>query len=84
MTLLDDTFFKGIKENFKDTFGTPMPKANHMNGKLIAGLRTAIHEADPNLSQVELAVAVAHIIKTDYGTHNITPFLNRLKYELNK
>ena len=52
--------------------------------ELIAGIRTAIHEADPNLSQVELAVAVAHIIKNDYGIHNITPFLNRLKYELNK
>ena len=52
--------------------------------ELIAGLRTAIHEADPNLSHVELAVAVAHIIKNDYGSHNITAFLNRLKYELNK
>lgn len=26
MTLLDDTFFKGIKEDFEDTFGTPMKK----------------------------------------------------------
>tara|TARA_R110000772_G_scaffold85697_1_gene179922 strand:- start:308 stop:475 length:168 start_codon:yes stop_codon:yes gene_type:complete len=55
-----------------------------MNSKLIAQLRTAIHEADESLSQVDFAVAVAHIIKTDYGTHNINPFLNRLKYELNK
>ncbi len=52
--------------------------------ELIAGIRTAIHESDPNLSYVELAVAVAHIIKNDYGSHNIKPFLNRLKYELNK
>jgi len=52
--------------------------------KLIAEIRMAIHESDPNLSHVELAVAIAHIIKTDYGSHNITAFLNRLKYELNK
>lgn len=51
--------------------------------KLIAGLRIAIHEKDPNLSHVELAVAIAHIIKNDYGTHNINGFMNRLKKELN-
>ena len=33
MTLLDDTFFKGIKEDFEDTFGTPMKKNNTMNQK---------------------------------------------------
>jgi hypothetical protein len=55
-----------------------------MDNQLMVKLRTAIHESDPNLSHVELAVAVAHIIKVDYGAHKITPFLNRLKHELNK
>lgn len=55
-----------------------------MNNRLMVKLRIAIHEVDPSLSQTDLAVAIAHIIKNDYGSHNITPFLNRLKYELNK
>lgn len=55
-----------------------------MNAKLLIKLRTAIHETDENLSHVELAVAIAHILKQDYGTHNVIPFLRRLKHELNK
>ena len=33
MKLLDDTFFKGIKEEFENTFGTPMKTKNTMNQK---------------------------------------------------
>ena len=33
MSLLGNTFFKGINEDFESAFGTPMPKANIMNQK---------------------------------------------------
>lgn len=33
MTLLDDIFFKGMKEEFENTFGTPMKTKNTMNQK---------------------------------------------------
>ena len=33
MSLLGNTFFKGINEDFESTFGTPMPKPNIMTQK---------------------------------------------------
>ena len=33
MSLLGNTFFKGINEDFEHAFGTPMPKPNIMNQK---------------------------------------------------
>lgn len=37
-----------------------------------------IIEIEENMPYHELAKKVAHIIKTEYGTHNIKPFMKEL------
>lgn len=49
---------------------------------LISKINTAIAEFDENLSYKDLAVAVATILKKDYGSHNFEPFLETLTNSL--
>jgi hypothetical protein len=45
-------------------------------------IKQAINNIDPNMSYIDFAVAVADIIKNDYGSHNIEPFMKALYKEL--
>jgi hypothetical protein len=45
-------------------------------------IKNSISKIDDNLSYEDFAIAVAKIIKDDYGTHNYKPFLTKLKEEL--
>ena len=49
----------------------------------LAGLiSSAIQEVDEDLSYEDLALAVAKILKDEYGAHNYEPFITKLKSEL--
>lgn len=46
------------------------------------GIMKAINAVDESLSYVDLAKAVASVIKDEYGSHNIKPFMEVLHKEL--
>lgn len=50
--------------------------------KLVELLNYSITRMDGELSYEELAIAVARLIKEEYGDHNIKPFLDTLTSEL--
>ena len=50
--------------------------------KLAMGIYKAIDAIDPNLNYRDFASAVATVIKNEYGTHNIEPFMKELHSQL--
>lgn len=46
------------------------------------GILKAINAVDESLSYKDFAIAVAKVIKDEYGTHNIKPFMEVLHKEL--
>jgi len=50
--------------------------------KLAMGIYKAIDAVDPNLNYRDFASAVATVIKNEYGTHNIEPFMKELHSQL--
>ena len=50
--------------------------------KLAPLMVKAIEKVDDSLSYVDLAMAVAKIIKEEYGDHNIKPFMAELQKQL--
>ena len=50
--------------------------------KLAMGIYKAIDNIDPNLNYKDFASAVATVIKNEYGTHNIEPFMKELHSQL--
>jgi hypothetical protein len=50
--------------------------------KVTQGISKAIKNVDESLSYIDLAKAISEILKEDYGSHNIEPFMNVLKQEL--
>ena len=53
-------------------------------GEIYFEINKVIDEIDPNLSQEGFAKIVAAIVKNEYGTHNIKPFLKKLAEELSE
>ena len=50
--------------------------------KLAMGIYKAIDNINPNLNYRDFASAVATVIKNEYGTHNIEPFMKELHSHL--
>ena len=50
--------------------------------KLVPLMLKAIDKVDDSLSYTEFAIAVATIIKDEYGDHNIKPFMAELQKQL--
>jgi hypothetical protein len=61
-----------------DSFLNESAKAD----KLVPLMVKAIEKVDSSLSYVDLAIAVANIIKDEYGDHNIAPFMKELHKQL--
>jgi hypothetical protein len=49
---------------------------------LKAGILKAINAVDESLSYEDFALAVASVLKDEYGTHNFVPFLDVLQKAL--
>lgn len=52
--------------------------------KLQLEIAKAIENIDDSMSYKDFAIAVAKVLKEDYGTHNFEPFVEALKAELKK
>jgi hypothetical protein len=50
--------------------------------RLAMGINSAIEAIDPNLNYTDFAQAVAEVIKDEYGTHIIEPFMKELHSHL--
>jgi hypothetical protein len=50
--------------------------------KLVDLLISAMDSYNPNLKDKDFAIAVASILKLEYGTHNYGPFLEELQSQL--
>jgi len=59
-------------------------KFKKFNEDLSKDISDAIIKIDDNLSYEDFAIAVAEVLKNDYGQHNFEPFLEVLKKELKK
>lgn len=46
--------------------------------QLVPLINKAIDQVDPNLNYKDFAQAIAIIIKEEYGTHNLSPFMDEL------
>ncbi len=46
------------------------------------GILKAINAVDESLSYTDFAIAVAQVIKDEYGSHNIKPFMEVLHKQL--
>ena len=53
-------------------------------GKIYFEINKVIDDIDPNLSHEGFAKIVSAMIKNEYGSHNIKPFLLKLAEELQK
>jgi hypothetical protein len=68
-----------LRESIKEII---FKKLNVNESLLSSEIKQAIAKVDPNMSYVDFAVAVANVIKDDYGNDNIEPFMKVLHKEL--
>lgn len=54
MSLLGNTYFKGINEDFEHAFGTPMPKPNIMNEKQLQNNLEILLNPHTKVNKIEL------------------------------
>lgn len=78
-TVMDNA---GLDYDLENKESVSESKKNIKENSLSNSISQAIENIDPNMSYVDFAVAVANIIKNDYGSHNIEPFMKVLHKEL--
>lgn len=54
MSLLGNTYFKGINEDFESTFGTPMPNPNIMDQKQLQNKLEVLLNTQSKVNKIEL------------------------------
>lgn len=64
--------------NYKDFY----PHLNENAPAVAKAINDAIESVDENLSYKDFALAVAAILKDEYGSHNFAPFMEILHAEL--
>jgi hypothetical protein len=57
-------------------------KESSQSDKLASEINRAINRIDDSMSYVDLAQAVAKILKDEYGSHNYEPFMKELRKAL--
>jgi hypothetical protein len=57
-------------------------KETAQSDKLASEINRAINRIDDSMSYVDLAQAVAKILKDEYGSHNYEPFMKELRKAL--
>jgi hypothetical protein len=57
-------------------------KESTQSDKLSSEINKAINRIDDSMSYVDLAQAVAKILKNEYGSHNYEPFIKELRKAL--
>ena len=59
-----------------------MIKESAQSDKLASEINRAISRIDDSMSYVDLAQAIAKILKDEYGSHNYEPFMKELRKAL--
>jgi len=57
-------------------------KESSQSDKLASEINRSISKIDDSMSYVDLAQAVAKILKDEYGSHNYEPFIKELRKAL--
>ena len=57
-------------------------KESSQSDKLASEINRSISKIDDSMSYVDLAQAVAKILKNEYGSHNYEPFMKELRKAL--
>jgi hypothetical protein len=57
-------------------------KESSQSDKLASEINRSISKIDDSMSYVDLAQAVAKILKDEYGSHNYEPFMKELRKAL--
>jgi hypothetical protein len=57
-------------------------KETSQSDKLASEINRSISKIDDSMSYVDLAQAVAKILKDEYGSHNYEPFMKELRKAL--
>jgi hypothetical protein len=57
-------------------------KESTKSDKLASEINSSISKIDDSMSYVDLAQAVAKILKDEYGSHNYEPFMKELRKAL--
>ena len=57
-------------------------KESSQSDKLASEINRSISKIDDSISYVDLAQAVAKILKDEYGSHNYEPFMKELRKAL--
>lgn len=78
-----ETIDKMDENKLRESIKEIIHKKLNVNESLLSSeIKQAIEKVDPNMSYVDFAVAIANVIKDDYGSHNIEPFMKVLHKEL--
>jgi len=59
-----------------------MIKESSQSDKLASEINRSISKIDDSMSYIDLAQAVAKILKNEYGSHNYEPFMKELRKAL--
>ena len=57
-------------------------KESSQSDKLASEINRSISKIDDSMSYIDLAQAVAKILKNEYGSHNYEPFMKELRKAL--
>ena len=57
-------------------------KETSQSDKLASEINRSISKIDDSMSYIDLAQAVAKILKNEYGSHNYEPFMKELRKAL--
>jgi hypothetical protein len=57
-------------------------KESSQSDKLASEINRSISKIDDSMSYIDLAQAVAKILKDEYGSHNYEPFMKELRKAL--
>jgi hypothetical protein len=66
----------------KDNLSKTAKIESSISDKMAKEIEKAIAKVDSSMTDTDFAIAVAYILKADYGSHNIMPFMKALHKEL--
>ena len=71
-----------IKEQLKKSIFNKQIRESNQSDKLAIEIDNSIIKIDDSMSYEDFALAVAKVLKDEYGSHNFEPFLTKLTSEL--
>ena len=70
------------KSELRQLIREELEKMSSLSSQLASAINTSMDDIDENMSYKDFAMAVASILKDNYGTHNYQPFMDELTKNL--